>query len=364
MKAGIVGLPNVGKSTLFNALTASKNAESANYPFCTIEPNVGIVQVMDPRLSTIQKYIPCNNLVYASVEIVDIAGLVRGASKGEGLGNQFLGHIRNVDAILHVVRCFDDDNVIHVEGKVDPLSDIDTIELELILSDLSSVEGQIQRLQKRIRSGDQEAQELLQILEKANLLLQDSKPVRAGHWSTEEIKALRIAGLLTYKPVLYICNVDEGSVSSGNRYSEMVAQRAKAENSSAIYICAQFEAEVSEMEDINERKAFLADMGVNELGLDRVAKAAYGLLGLDTYFTAGVKEIRAWTIIKGSTAPQAAGVIHSDFEKGFIRAQVYHLEDLIKFESESALKTAGKIRAEGKEYIMKDGDICHFLFNV
>ncbi len=364
MKAGIVGLPNVGKSTLFNALTSSKNAESANYPFCTIEPNFGIVPVLDQRLKTIQKYIPCNNLVYATVEIVDIAGLVRGASKGEGLGNQFLANIRNVDAILHVVRCFDDENVIHVEGKVDPLADIDTIDLELILADLGSVEGQIQRLQKRIRGGDKEADELLVILEKANALLQDSKPVRAGKWTPDEIRALRIAGLLTYKPVLYICNVDESNASSGNEYSAKVFARAKEENSSAVYICAQFEQELSEMEDLEERKMFLAEMGISETGLDRVAKAAYQLLGLDTYFTAGVKEIRAWTILKGSTAPQAAGVIHSDFEKGFIRAQVYHLDDLVQYQTETALKSAGKIRAEGKEYVMKDGDICHFLFNV
>lgn len=363
MKAGIVGLPNVGKSTLFNALTAA-GAESANYPFCTIEPNVGIVKVPDPRLQRIQAHIPTDSVIPAMVEIVDIAGLVRGASKGEGLGNKFLSHIRNVDAILHMVRCFDEENVVHVEGRVDPIRDIEVIDTELILADLDSVERQIPRLQKRVRGGEREAAELLKILERALELLQDARPVRAGEWTEEERKNLKMAGLLTYKPVLYICNVDEDGAASGNDYSARVAAHAESENSHHIIICAQFEAEASEIEDEEERRELLGDLGVEELGLDRLARAAYALLGLQTYFTAGKKEIRAWTIPLGATAPQSAGVIHTDFERGFIRAQVYTLEDLEEYKTEVALKGAGKIRAEGKEYVMKDGDICHFLFNV
>lgn len=363
MKAGIVGLPNVGKSTLFNALTAA-GAESANYPFCTIEPNIGIVKVPDIRLRKIQKHIPTEQVIPASVEIVDIAGLVRGASKGEGLGNQFLGNIRNVDAILHVVRCFDEENVVHVEGKVDPINDIEVIETELILADLDSVEKQIPKLQKRVRGGDKEAVDQLKLLERANELLEDALPVRSGSWNEEEIKNLRMAGLLTYKPVLYVCNVDEDGAAEGNDYSRLVAQRAEKENSTHILICAQFEAEASEIEEEDERMELLADLGVNELGLDRLARASYQLLGLQTYFTAGQKEIRAWTFPKGATAPQGAGVIHTDFERGFIRAQIYTLEDLELYHNEAALRSAGKIRAEGKEYIMQDGDICHFLFNV
>ena len=363
MKAGIVGLPNVGKSTLFNALTAA-GAESANYPFCTIEPNIGIVKVPDQRLKTIQQYITTDQVIPATVEIVDIAGLVRGASKGEGLGNQFLGNIRNVDAILHVVRCFDEDNVVHVEGRVDPINDIEVIDTELILADLESVEKQIPKLQKRIRGGDKEASDQLGILEKAYALLEQSLPVRAGEWNEEQIKRLRMAGLLTYKPVLYVCNVDEEGAAEGNDYSRLVAQKAEAENSTHILICAQFEAEASEIEEEEERKELLADLGITELGLDRLARAAYHLLGLQTYFTAGKKEIRAWTFPKGATAPQGAGVIHTDFERGFIRAQIYTLQDLETYHNEAALRAAGKIRAEGKEYIMQDGDICHFLFNV
>lgn len=363
MKAGIVGLPNVGKSTLFNALTAA-GAESANYPFCTIEPNVGIVKVPDPRLKRIQTHIPTDSVIPAMVEIVDIAGLVRGASKGEGLGNKFLSHIRNVDAILHMVRCFEEENVVHVEGRVDPIGDIEVIDTELILSDLDSVERQIPRLQKRVRGGEREAAELLKLLETAQLLLDEGKPVRAGDWTEEQRKGLKMAGLLTYKPVLYICNVDEDGAANGNAHSERVAAHAAAENSEHIIVCAQFEAEASEIEDEDERLELLADLGVEELGLDRLARATYKLLNLQTYFTAGKKEIRAWTIPVGATAPQAAGVIHTDFERGFIRAQVYSLPELEEYKSEVALKGAGKIRAEGKEYVMKDGDICHFLFNV
>lgn len=363
MKAGIVGLPNVGKSTLFNALTAA-GAESANYPFCTIEPNIGIVKVPDLRLQQIESHIPTSQVIPASVEIVDIAGLVRGASQGEGLGNQFLGHIRNVDAILHVVRCFEEENVVHVEGRVDPLDDISVIDTELILADLESVERQIPKLEKKVRGGDKEAAEQLKLLQAANELLQDSRPVRAGDWNEEQVKGLRMSGLITYKPVLYVCNVDEEGAAAGNDFSAKVEALAAQENSHCILISAQFEAEVSELEDPEERQEMLGALGVEETGLDRLARAAYALLGLQTYFTAGPKEIRAWTFPKGATAPQAAGVIHSDFERGFIRAQIYSLSDLNEYKNEVALKGAGKIRAEGKEYIMKDGDICHFLFNV
>jgi ribosome-binding ATPase len=363
MKAGIVGLPNVGKSTLFNALTAA-GAESANYPFCTIEPNIGIVKVPDPRLKRIQTHITTDQVIPAAVEIVDIAGLVRGASKGEGLGNQFLGHIRNVDAILHVVRCFEEENVVHVEGRVDPIDDIQVIDTELILADLESVERQIPKLEKKVRGGDKEAAELLKLLQAANDLLQDARPVRAGDWNDDQVKGLRMSGLITYKPVLYVCNVDEDGAAAGNHFSAKVKALAAQENSQCILISAQFEAEVSELEEEEERQEMLGALGVEQTGLDRLARAAYTLLGLQTYFTAGEKEIRAWTFPKGATAPQGAGVIHSDFERGFIRAQIYSLTDLEEYKSETALRGAGKIRAEGKDYIMKDGDICHFLFNV
>ena len=363
MKAGIVGLPNVGKSTLFNALTAA-GAESANYPFCTIEPNVGIVKVPDLRLNRIQAHIPTDQVIPASVEIVDIAGLVRGASQGEGLGNKFLGHIRNVDAILHVVRCFEEENVVHVEGRVDPLDDIQVIDTELVLADLESVERQIPKLEKKVRGGDKESAEQLALLKEAYQLLDDGRPVRAGQWNADQVKGLKMSGLITYKPVLYVCNVDEEGAAEGNHFSAKVVELAATENSECIMISAQFEAEVSELDDEEERREMLADLGVDQTGLDRLARAAYTLLGMQTYFTAGEKEIRAWTFPQGATAPQGAGVIHSDFERGFIRAQIYSLEDLEEYKSEAALRSAGKIRAEGKEYIMRDGDICHFLFNV
>lgn len=362
MKAGIVGLPNVGKSTLFNALTAA-GAESANYPFCTIEPNVGIVPVPDARLARIQRYIPTQKVIPAIVEILDIAGLVRGASKGEGLGNKFLGHIRNVDAVLHVVRCFEDDDITHVEGSINPLRDIETIDTELILSDLESMERQIDKLRKKARAGDKPSKERLDIYEPANALLEDSKPLRAGGWDEAAQKHLRDGGFITQKPVLYVGNVDESAAASGNEFVERVRAHAATEGAGCIHICAQIEAEVSELDEA-ERADFLSDLGLHESGLDRLARAAYTLLGLHTYFTAGEKEVRAWTIPVGAKAPQAAGVIHSDFERGFIRAQVYSLADLETHRTEAALKAAGRLRSEGKEYVVQDGDIMHFLFNV
>lgn len=362
MKAGIVGLPNVGKSTLFNALTAA-GAESANYPFCTIEPNVGIVPVPDERLERIQAHIATQKVIPAVVEIVDIAGLVRGASKGEGLGNQFLGHIRNVDAVLHVVRCFVDDDVTHVDDSVDPIRDIETIDTELILADLDSMERQIDKLRKKARANDAPSKERLAVYEPALALLEDARPIRAGEWDAKQAKHLHDGGFITHKPVLYACNVDEAGAAEGNAMVEKVRAHAATEGAGCIHICAQIEAEISEL-DAEERAEFLADIGLEEPGLNTLARAAYELLGLQTYFTAGEKEVRAWTIPVGAKAPQAAGVIHTDFEKGFIRAQVYGLDDLEQHKTEAALKAAGKLRVEGKDYTVADGDIMHFLFNV
>ena len=362
MKCGIVGLPNVGKSTLFNALTKSGIA-AENYPFCTIEPNVGIVEVPDPRLAALSAIVKPQRIQSAIVEFVDIAGLVAGASKGEGLGNQFLANIRETDAIVHVVRCFEDENVVHVAGKVDPLSDIEVINTELALADLATVEKALARYSKQARAGgDKEAKLLVEVLEKCQVQLNEARPVRALDLSKEEKVSLRQFFLLTDKPVLYAANVKEGGFEN-NPYLAAVATLAATEGADVVAICAAIEAEIADLAD-EDKLVFLEDMGMHEPGLNRLIRAAYHLLGLQTYFTAGVKEVRAWTIHRGDTAPQAAGVIHTDFERGFIRAQTIAYEDFIACGGEQGAKEAGKMRAEGKEYIVKDGDVMNFLFNV
>ena len=362
LQAGIVGLPNVGKSTLFNALT-NAGAESANYPFCTIEPNVGIVPVPDSRLQQLETVIQTQKVLPATVEIVDIAGLVKGASKGEGLGNQFLGNIRTVDAILHVVRCFDSADIHHVDGSIDPLRDIETIEMELIFKDMESVEKRIQRHQKIAKSGDKVARFHMDVAQQMLVLLEQGKLIRSGSWTEEQWESVLDAQLITSKPILFVCNVDEDGLEEENAYVKVVRSHAEQLDSHIISICAQAEAELSEL-DPEERIEFLQDLGIEEPGLDRLARQTYSLLGLQTYFTAGEKEIRAWTIQQGWKAPAAAGVIHTDFEKGFIKAEVYTIPDLLKLGSEGALRTAGRLRIEGKEYVVKDGDVMHFRFNV
>lgn len=364
MKAGIVGLPNVGKSTLFNCLSNAK-AQSANFPFCTIEPNIGVVNVPDPRLAKLESLVNPERVLPATVDIVDIAGLVKGASKGEGLGNQFLGNIRETDAILHVLRCFDDDNVVHVDGSIDPIRDKETIDMELQLKDLESVEKKLDKVKRAAKTGNKEAQK-----EEA-VLLQIKEALEAGI----SVRAIEIAAdirsefvtplqLITDKPVLYVCNVDEAAAVSGNEYVEKVKANVANEKAEVIVLAVGTEADISELETFEERQMFLEDLGLDEPGSSKLIRAAYHLLNLHTYFTAGVKEVRAWTIPVGATAPQAAGVIHTDFEKGFIRAEVISYDDYITFGSEAKVKEAGKMRVEGKDYIVKDGDVMHFRFNV
>jgi hypothetical protein len=363
-QCGIVGLPNVGKSTIFNALTSAK-AEAANYPFCTIDPNTGIVKVPDPRLADIAKYIPPQKLVPASMVFVDIAGLVKGASKGEGLGNQFLGHIRETNAIAHVVRCFSDSNVIHVDGTVDPLRDISVIDTELIFADLDTVNKRYNAMHKAARTGtDKKAGAIMAVLEPVKAALESGRPVRSLNLTGEQSALIYDFHLITAKKVMYVANVDDNDIGKAepNSYVKKVLEHAKIEGSPVVQICGKIESEIAELSE-EEKLSFLKDMGMEEPGLNRVIRAGYELLGLETYFTAGETEVRAWTIPKGSKAPQAAGVIHTDFEKGFIKAEVYHFNDLMKHKSESAIRDAGAMRLEGKEYVVRDGDIMHFRFS-
>ena len=363
-KCGIVGLPNVGKSTLFNALTETAAAQAANYPFCTIEPNVGEVAVPDVRLAILAGLAKSVAIVPTRLNFVDIAGLVRGASKGEGLGNQFLGNIREVDAIAHVVRCFEDTDVTHVEGRIDPVADIETVETELMLADLDSLERRGDALSKKAKGADkdaQEAKETLDLINRALALLREGKPARMVQRRTEEEKAFHALGLLTALPVLYVANVDEGTAASGNEFSRQVEARAKAEGAACVTISAKIEAEIAVLPP-NERDEFLAAMGLKEPGLDRLISAGYALLHLVTYFTAGPKEARAWTITRGTKAPQAAGVIHSDFEHGFIRAETIAYDDYVACSGEAGARDAGKMRLEGKDYVVADGDVMHFRF--
>ena len=360
-KCGIVGLPNVGKSTLFNALTETAAAAAANYPFCTIEPNVGEVPVPDARLDTLARIAKSVETIPTRLTFVDIAGLVRGASKGEGLGNQFLAVIREVDAVAYVLRCFEDDDIIHVEGRVDPIADAETIETELMLADLDSLEKRIPTLERRVRGQDKEAKKTLDLIERALVLLREGKPARLARVSDEEHTAFKALNLLTAKPVLYVCNVDEASAGTGNAHSRLVEERAKAEGAGCVIISAKIEAELAELQP-NERQAYLAELGLAEPGLNRLIREGYKLLGLITYFTAGPKEARAWTVTEGTRAPQAAGVIHTDFEKGFIRAETIPYDDYVALGGEAGARDAGKLRLEGKDYVVKDGDVLHFRF--
>jgi GTP-binding protein YchF len=361
-KCGIVGLPNVGKSTLFNALTQTAAAQAANYPFCTIEPNVGDVAVPDARLETLASIAKSAQIVPTRITFVDIAGLVRGASKGEGLGNQFLANIREVDAVAHVLRCFEDDDITHVESRIDPVADAETVETELMLADLDSLEKRIIPLEKRAKGGEKEAKEQLALMMKALVLLREGKPARAAELTPEEREPFRQLGLLSQKPVLYVCNVDEGSAGSGNRFSAAVEEKAKREGAGCVAISARIEEEVAQLPDA-ERAEFLEHLGLAEPGLNRLIRAGYALLGLITFFTAGPKEARAWTVTRGARAPQAAGAIHTDFEKGFIRAETIAYDDYVALSGEAGARDAGKMRLEGKDYIVQDGDVMHFRFN-
>jgi hypothetical protein len=361
-RMGIVGLPNVGKSTLFNALTRTAAAQAANFPFCTIEPNVGEVAVPDSRLETLAELAKSRQVIPTRMTFVDIAGLVKGASKGEGLGNQFLATIREVDAIAHVLRCFEDGDITHVEGRVDPVADAQTIETELMLADLESVERRLQNLARKIKGGDKEAVEQERLLKLAQAALSEGRPARMVQVSEDEQRSWRMLQLLTSKPVLYVCNVDEAHAAEGNEFSARVAEMARAEGNSHVVISARIEEEIAQLPP-EEQREFLETMGLEEAGLDRLIRAGYELLHLQTYFTVGPKEARAWTIAKGTLAPQAAGVIHGDFEKGFIRAETIAYDDYVALGGEAGARDAGKLRAEGKTYVVKDGDVMHFLFN-